>query len=100
MPSRQYRNGTVGYRFGYNNGSEKDDEISGEGNHITTLYREGDTRLGLWWGVDPKEADQPWQSTYNFMDCNPILRNDPNGDVAPAFAAAIPYIMSAATAIY
>ncbi|MBU3662116.1 MAG: hypothetical protein FGM41_02835, partial [Bacteroidetes bacterium] len=37
LPGRTYS--ASEYRFGYNKGSEKDDEISGAGNHFTTFYR-------------------------------------------------------------
>jgi len=69
------------YRYGFNNGSEKDDEIVGlSGAHFTTKYREGDTRLLRWWSVDPKADQQPWQSSYSYMDGNPVKLNDPDGD--------------------
>ncbi len=77
MPGRQYT--ASNYRYGFNNGSEKDDEISGIGNHITTFFREGDLRLGLWWGIDP--VTQAWQSSYAFMNNNPIFFMDIWGDV-------------------
>ncbi len=67
------------YRFGWNKGSEKDDEITGiTGSHITTYFREFDTRLARTWSLDP--VFQPWQSSYSSMDNNPILYNDPLGD--------------------
>jgi RHS repeat-associated protein len=69
------------YRYGFNNGSEKDDEIVGlSGAHFTTKYREGDTRLLRWWSVDPKADLQPWQSPYSYMDGNTVQYNDPDGD--------------------
>ncbi len=83
MPGRTYT-ASAGYRFGYNKGSEKDDEISGAGNHFTTFYREGDVRLVTWWGTDPKEQEQPYQSPYSFMDENPIIHNDPVGNSVDA----------------
>jgi hypothetical protein len=78
MPERSIA--SKDYRFGYNKGSEKDDEISGKGNHFTTFYREGDTRLATWWSVDPKASEQPWQSPYSYMDGNPIQFIDEEGD--------------------
>ena len=69
------------YRYAFNKGSEKDDEISGEGNHFTTEFREGDTRLLIWWGVDPKPRAS--LTPYSYMDGNPILLNDPDGDCPP-----------------
>jgi len=68
------------YRFGFNKGSEKDDEINGSGTNFTTKFREGDTRLLRWWSLDPKADLQPWQSPYSYMDGNLILMNDPEGD--------------------
>ncbi|PGH37520.1 MAG: hypothetical protein CRN43_20685 [Candidatus Nephrothrix sp. EaCA] len=67
------------YRYGYQ-GSEKDNEIRGDGNHFTTLYREGNTELLTWWSPDPKANEQPWQSPYSYMDGNPVLMNDTEGD--------------------
>jgi hypothetical protein len=81
MPGRSYS--STAYKYGFNKGSEKDDEIAGLGNHFTTFFREGDTRLATWWGVDPKSSEQPWQSPYSFMDGNPIWKNDPFGDKVP-----------------
>jgi hypothetical protein len=57
-----------------------DNEVSGNGNSYTTLFRELDVRLGRWWAVDPKSEKMPWQSSYNSMDNNPIWYNDPLGD--------------------
>jgi RHS repeat-associated protein len=68
------------YRFGYQ-GSEKDNEVSGDGNTYTTEFRQLDPRLGRWFSVDP--VFQPWQSPYTSMDNNPIGLNDPKGDVVP-----------------
>lgn len=80
MPGRSFSSSD--YRYGYNAGSEKDDEITGvTGSHITTFFREFDTRLLRTWSVDP--VFQPWQSPYTSMDNNPILLNDPMGDKPP-----------------
>ena len=82
MPGRTINNNT--YRFGYNAGSEKDDEITGvTGSHFTTYFREFDTRTGRPWTPDP--VFQAWQSPYTSMDNNPILYNDPLGNVITKF---------------
>jgi RHS repeat-associated protein len=86
MPGRNYSAGS-GYRYGYQ-GSEKDNEIYGDGNAYTTHFRMLDPRIGRWLSVDPEEAEMPWQTPYNSMDGNPILKNDPNGD-CPWCAGAI-----------
>ena len=65
------------YNYGYQ-GSEKDDEIKGNGNSYTTEFRMLDPRLGRWLSVDP--VFQPWQSPYCSMDNNPISLNDEKGD--------------------
>ena len=42
-------------------------------------FRQYDTRLGQWWGVDPLFADNSCFSPYIFTENNPILLIDPNG---------------------
>lgn len=79
MPGRNFNSNQ--FRYGYQ-GSEKDDEISGSGNHYTTEFRELDTRLGRWWSVDPKSSFFAWQSPFVSMNNNPILLNDVLGDSA------------------
>ena len=68
------------YRFGYQ-GSEKDNEVSGDGNSYTTEFRQLDVRLGRWFSVDP--VFRPELSPYVSMDNNPINLNDPMGDTPP-----------------
>jgi len=65
------------YRYGYQ-GSEKDDEIKGEGNSYTTHFRQLDVRLGRWLSIDPKAT--AWESPYVSMGNNPIMYNDVLGD--------------------
>jgi RHS repeat-associated protein len=60
-----------GHRFGYQ-GSEKDDDVKGNGNSYTTEFRQLDPRLGRWLSVDPLSFKFPWQSTYTAFDNNPI----------------------------
>ena len=64
------------YRYGYQ-GSEKDNEISGDGSSYTTQFRQLDPPLGRWMAPDP--VFQPWQSPYTSMDNNPIGLIDPKG---------------------
>lgn len=76
MPGRCFSD--EDYRFGFNCGNEKEDEISGEGNIIATEYRELDTRLGgRWWSPDP--IVKPWESPYAGFANNPIYYSDPFG---------------------
>ena len=66
------------YRFGYQ-GSEKDNEVTGDGNSYTTEFRQLDPRLGRWFSVDPWEFKYPFISPYASMFNNPINLNDPRG---------------------
>jgi hypothetical protein len=74
MPERSYSSPV--YRYGFN-GSEKDDEVGGEGNYYTTEFRELSSRCGNWWSIDPdfKENESP----YLGFNSNPILFSDDDG---------------------
>jgi RHS repeat-associated protein len=67
-----------GYRFGYQ-GSEKDNEIRGEGNSYATEFRQLDPRLGRWLTIDPLFAKFPWLSHYCSFNNSSILHCDPLG---------------------
>jgi len=82
MPGRTFSSGN--YRYGYQ-GSEKDDEISGQGNTYTTHYRGLDVRLGRWLSTDP--VVHPHLSPYNSMYNNPIIYNDVYGNCPPCIIA-------------
>ena len=66
------------YRFGYQ-GSEKDNEVSGDGNSYTTEFRQLDPRLGRWFSVDPIESSYPYITPYASMHNNPINLTDVRG---------------------
>ncbi len=74
MPTRSFSSNE--YRYGFN-GMEKDDEVSGEGNTYTTMFRAYDARIGRWKSLDP--VTHPWQSPYNAFDGNPIYFTDASG---------------------
>lgn len=42
--------------------------------------REQDPQLGRWWSVDPLAYKRDWLSPYNFVQNNPMIRIDPNGE--------------------
>jgi len=73
MPNRTYTAGSS-YRFGFNKGSEKDNEIYGDGNSYTTEFRELDSRLSRWLSCDP--IPNPFESEYLSMRDNPIGYTD------------------------
>jgi len=59
--------GALNYRYGFQ-GQEMDDEIKGEGNSASYLYRIHDPRLGRFLSVDPLAASYPYNSTYAFAE--------------------------------
>ena len=79
------------YRYGYQ-GSEKDDELKGEGNSLDFGARIYDPRVGRWLSRDAMAADAPGWTPYRSFFDNPILFNDPDGnfEIPEALAAAHP----------
>ena len=86
VPERQVQWAGGKYRWGYQ-GSELDKLLGEE--HYTTEYRTLDTRIARWSSIDPERDNMPWQSPYNSMDGNPILKNDPDGDCPNCITGAI-----------
>ncbi|MBQ3784703.1 MAG: hypothetical protein II838_14910 [Lachnospiraceae bacterium] len=76
MPGRSFDKG--GYRYFFN-GQEADNEAYGQGSLAGYEFREYDTRLGRWWGVDPMVRSFPGESPYAFCYGNPIIAKDCNG---------------------
>ena len=76
-------NGSSKYRFGFG-GHEKDNEVSGEGNHLSFNDYGLDTRLGRRWNIDPKASKYPSQSPYSVFNGNPIYYEDPTGESGEA----------------
>ncbi len=67
-----------GYRYFFN-GQESDGEVYGQGSLAGYEFRQYDTRLGRWWGVDPEVTGTPSLSAYTAFRDNPILYVDPDG---------------------
>jgi RHS repeat-associated protein len=59
------------------NGMEKDDEVKGKGNHMTTPFRQYDLWIGRWMTTDP--IVHVGQSPYMAYNNNPIFFKDPSG---------------------
>lgn len=55
QPGR-YSQTAVTSRYGFN-GMEKDNELKGDGNSYTTLYRGYDSRIGRWTARDPMATE-------------------------------------------
>jgi RHS repeat-associated protein len=65
--------------YKYNGGVElEEDGID----YYNTFYRKYDAQIGRFTGVDMMSEETHWQSTYQFGNNNPILFNDPMGDLA------------------
>jgi len=77
---RQYASKSYRYGFGH---MEKDNEIGGDDNVYTTHHRMYDSRLGRWFSIDPEFSKFPNWTPYCFSFDNPIIFNDPTGDVPP-----------------
>ena len=76
------RNWTSGsgeeYRFDFN-GKENSDEVYGEDNFVDFGARGYDSRLGKWWGADPKAREYAGISPYVYCANNPIAMYDVDG---------------------
>ena len=91
------KNDVKAYRYGYQ-GSEKDDEIKGEGNSYTTHFRQLDPRVGRWLSIDPKAT--AWESPYVSMGNNPIIYNDRLGDTIRVTSKNQAFYMEDLTAVF
>ncbi len=67
------------YRYGFQ-GQEKDDEIKGEGNSYDFGARMLDPRVGRWFAPDKMENSLPYFSPYIFVNNNPNIFVDPDGN--------------------
>jgi len=76
MPGRNFNANE--YRFGFG-GHEKDDEVKGNGNHLSFGDMGYDTRLVRRWNIDPLSEAMPGYSPYSYAANNPILFFDPDG---------------------
>jgi len=70
MPGLNYQ-GSTPYRFGYN-GYENDNEVAGNGNHLSFEGYGYSPRLARRWNVDPIWKAFPFQSPYVYALNNPI----------------------------
>jgi len=65
MPGRSFS--SENYRYGYQ-GSEKDNEVKGNGNSVNFKYRMHDPRTGRFFAVDPLASSYPHNSPYAFSE--------------------------------
>lgn len=76
MPGRQFSSGN-GYRYGFG-GHEKDDQVSGSGNHLSFGDYGYNPRIGRRWNLAPRP--NPSISSYATFANNPIWFSDALGD--------------------
>ena len=76
MPGRSFS--SENYRYGFG-GHEKDDEVAGQGNHLSFGDYGYSPRIGRRWNVDPLIKEFPHISPYAVFANNPIYYVDPNG---------------------
>jgi RHS repeat-associated protein len=69
-------------RYGYNGGNEYEDE--GELNYSNTFYRKYDAQIGRFTGVDMLAEKFNGINPYQFGFNNPVMFNDPMGDLTSA----------------
>ena len=72
-----YNQGTAGKKFNTERITDLDLNID------LTKYRAYDPAIARWWQVDPKVDETYGWTPYNYGFNNPILYNDPEGDIPP-----------------
>lgn len=77
MPGMSYSSGS--YRYGFN-GYEKDDEVAGNGNHVSFEDYGYNPRTARRWNIDPLWKAFPFQSPYVYALNNPIRFMDVDGE--------------------
>jgi RHS repeat-associated protein len=70
-----------GYRYFFN-GQEGDNEVFGEVANFGYEFRQYDSRLARWWGIDPKWNEYSGVSPYVFCNGSPIMLMDFKGTEA------------------
>jgi RHS repeat-associated protein len=84
MPNRHGSDVSASEQYSYGmGGMEKDNEINGNNNSYTTLFRQYDPRIGRWLSLDPAMKKYPFQSPYAAFNDNPMYFTDPFGDDPP-----------------
>jgi len=74
----------------YNGGSEWQNDYGSLPDYYQTFNRNYDAALGRWIGVDPKAEGTESMTTYQYARNNPIMFNDPLGDLARTVADQAP----------
>jgi RHS repeat-associated protein len=68
------------YRYGFN-GTEKDDELKGDGNSYNFGSRIYNPRIGRFFSIDKFDSKIPFTSGYSISGNSPLYKLDENGDL-------------------
>lgn len=83
MPNSPVSTPTTDNKQLYNGGSEWQNDYNNLPDYYQTYYRNYDAALGRFVAVDPKAEATESLSVYHYAGNNPIMLNDPMGDMAP-----------------
>jgi RHS repeat-associated protein len=72
----------------YNGGSEWQNDYGNLPDYYQTFYRNYDATLGRWIGVDPKGGSAESMTGYQCGVNNPVMMNDPMGDLFETYGIA------------
>jgi RHS repeat-associated protein len=81
MPSSLVATPTTPNENLYNGGSEWQNDYNNLPDYYQTFYRNYDAALGRWIGVDPKAESAESMTSYHYGGNNPVMFNDPMGDL-------------------
>ncbi|WP_158800611.1 DUF6443 domain-containing protein [Pedobacter sp. L105] len=70
----------------YNGGSEWQNDYGNLPDYYQTYYRNYDPSIGRWISPDPKAESSESLSGYHYAGNNPIMMNDPMGDIFSSWA--------------
>jgi RHS repeat-associated protein len=82
MPNSPVSTPTTPNKRLYNGGSEWQNDYSNLPDYYMTNNRNYDAAIGRFIGVDPMAESAESMSSYQYAGNNPIMFNDPNGDLA------------------
>ncbi len=84
MPNSPVSAPTIPNKLLYNGGSEWQNDYGNLPDLQLTFYRNYDAALGRFIGVDPKPESAESMTPYQYAGNNPVMMNDPLGDIAVA----------------
>jgi RHS repeat-associated protein len=82
MPGSNIATPTSANKNLYNEGSEWQNDFGDLPDYYNTFFRNYDAALGRFIGIDPKAEASESFSTYQYANNNPLIFNDPLGDIA------------------